>query len=208
MKRITRLKNYGKAGELKHCERCFKTSLHSRMTLSWSPETHWMYDPNLRNIAIYLLWVGKQCKIFKDVWLIVIKYVLVPAHRTGVYPIFRNLGRECDQFCDDCMSIVYKLKNCEVCVTKGLRAPHTIQATKFVMQVFNNETSERIMEMPLFCQECYDPLLTCELHRAADLNSIICHRCVAKSKKDQIILSFNSVVWTKIATAPTLRIDQ
>src|SRR5450631_3759119 len=87
------------------CASCHEIKPVRTVTLSWSPETHWMYEKNLKSIALFLLWVGKQQKnlhpiLDKHIWLIIMRYILIPHE-------WSSSQNPYGFYCDECTKRLY-----------------------------------------------------------------------------------------------------
>ena len=167
-------------GTIEKCNSCFMKKYHSSSTLAWSPNTHWMYNSEIKKIVLYLLLIFKSqsnrfSKTPKDVVYLIIKFVL-----------FNLIGKiRQPAFCDVCTPLIYSNPPCEYCIANNEVAPMVFQNWIYIQ--VNNE----FIGVPIECEICYKPLFVCELHKSTTIIKK-CHKCL---NPDKIQDAFKSDVW-------------
>ena len=172
----------------KKCESCKSVKLHSNHTLPWNRENHWMYDKDLKGVALYLLMVGKHpdnifSKLGKDVWLIIMRHVLIPNYFLPDCSMKNQYA-----YCDDCMRDIYQSQPCQYCDKNGIISPCVYPDVKYkwVKHLF--------IEEPAMCSKCRARLYICELHKTNPPFQL-CYKC---DHARDIKGYFNSSFWINL----------
>lgn len=188
MRRIRR----NKAVNLK-CECCFQYKDRSAVTLPWNKNTHWMYHPDLKRVALYLLWVGKHPDnlfrlLTKDIWLIIMRHALMPNYKSP------STKKDLAPYCDDCMKKLYLLPPCIHCHDESKVAANIIP--DFYIDVHHNKDWVKV---PVLCEKCNMQIYTCELHKSK-APRYRCHKC--KPDRNSFDQAFRSPYWRRLAMLP------